>query len=67
MDISGVNMPAVPEVVQEPPRDAQVQNAIRETAESGAQNSESRTETDSGSQERRQPSSNLGHHVDERV
>ena len=67
MDISGVNMPAVPEVVQEPPRDAQVQNAVRETAQSESQQDETRADTGAGSQERRDPDSNLGRNVDERA
>lgn len=67
MDISGVNMPAVPEVRQEPPRDAEVQNAVPEATQSEAQGNDNRTETGGGSSERRDPDSNLGRHVDERA
>lgn len=64
MDISGVSIPAVPEVQQEPPRDAQLQTAVRETAQSGT--AENNTQTDSSSTEgKRDESSNVGRHIDE--
>lgn len=59
MDISGVAIPtAVPEVAQEPPRDAQIQRAVPESAESSSQDN-------SAPQNQRNPDSSLGHHVDE--
>ena len=64
MDISGVAIPsAVPEVAQEPPRDAQLQRAVPESAESSSQ--DNNTAPDSRNQ--RDPDSTLGHHVDERA
>lgn len=61
MDISGVQMPAVPEVSQEPPHEAQAQRAVQEASQSEPQNNDA--QADSGS--RRDPSSNLGQNVDE--
>ncbi len=48
MDISGVSIPAVPEAQQEPPRDAQLQVAVRETAGTEPQQNDTRSETNSG-------------------
>lgn len=65
MDISGVSIPAVPEAQVQPPQNAEVQSAVRESAESASSNN-----NDSGSgegQARRDTSSSLGNNVDERV
>ena len=70
MDISGVSIPAVPEVQQqEPPRDAQLQTAVRETAQSGSAQNNTQTDADgdrdgdsAGSS--RDESSKIGRHVD---
>ena len=67
MDISGVSIPAVPEAQPEPPRDAQLQVAVRETAEAEPQHNDTQSETNSGSRNQPDPSSNLGRHVDERA
>lgn len=67
MDISGVSIPAVPEVQSEPPRDAQLQAAVRETAETEPQQNDTQSETSSGSERRSDPTSSLGHNIDEQA
>lgn len=68
MDISGVAIPAVPEVQTAPPRDAQLQSAVAETSQgASAQNN---PQTDTGGTSERSPrdeSSNVGQNIDERV
>ena len=61
MDISGVAIPAVPEVNVEPPREAQVYNAVKEAPESEPQKNDAQANTGG----HRDPSSNLGRHIDE--
>ena len=65
MDVNSVSIPAVPEVQYEPPRDAQVQAAVREGSESEASNSESRSENNAQRENRNPP--HLGNNVDERA
>ncbi len=67
MDISGVSIPATPEVQSEPPRDAQLQAAVRETTGAEPQNNDTQSETNSGSGRQPDSTSSLGHHVDEQV
>jgi len=67
MDISGVSIPAVPEAQSAPPRDAQLQAAVRETAETEPQQNDTQSETNSGSERRPDPTSSLGHNIDERA
>ena len=63
MDISGVISPALPEVQSEPPRNAQLQAAVREPSQSEPQQND--TQSDPGS--RRDEYSNVGQNIDERV
>ena len=68
MDISGVSMPAVPEVQAEPPRDAQLQTAVAEAAENeSAQNNPQADTGGSSGGNTRDESSSLGRHIDERA
>jgi hypothetical protein len=65
MDISSVSIPAVPESQVQPPQNAEVQNAVRESAESG---SAKNSNADSGEKQGKSENlSTLGRHVDERV
>lgn len=66
MDISGVVTPAVPDVQPAPPRDAQLETAVRETAQSEPQQNNTQSESGaSGEQPRpRDESSNVGRNVD---
>lgn len=68
MDISGVQTPAVAEVQTTPPRDAQLETAVRETSQSEAQ--QNATGSDSGGDRGAPPrdeSSTIGRHIDERA
>ncbi len=49
MEISGVSIPTVPASSQEPPRDAQMENAVPEAAEGAATNSQSSSDDRSSS------------------
>jgi hypothetical protein len=64
MDISGVSIPAVPEVQAEPPRDAQLQTAVQEASQ--GESAQNNPQADTGASEsRRDESSTLGRNVDE--
>jgi len=66
MDISGVTIPAVPEVQTAPPRDAQLQNAVPEASQ--GESAQNNPQADTGASEsRRDESSNVGRNVDERA
>jgi hypothetical protein len=64
MDISGVPIPAVPEVQTAPPRDAQLQTAVSEPTQGESAQNNPQADT-GGSQSRRDESSNVGRHIDE--
>ena len=63
MDISGVSIPVSHEVPQEPPRNAQLQNAVREPQAAEQQSNNSADSDNDAGQERSE--SSLGRHVDE--
>lgn len=67
MDISGVATPAVPDVQSTPPRDAQLETAVRETSQSEPQQNSTQSESGGGGQQpaARDESSNVGRNVDE--
>lgn len=66
MDISGVSMPAVPEVQAEPPRDAQLQTAVAEANQGeAAQNNPQADSGGSNEGSRRDESATVGRHIDE--
>ncbi|HEC20423.1 MAG TPA: hypothetical protein ENI97_13970 [Gammaproteobacteria bacterium] len=66
MDISGVSIPAVPEVQTEPPRDAQLASAVPEA--NRGESAQNNPQADAGgSQERRDTTSNIGRNIDERA
>ena len=69
MDISGVSIPAIPEVQQQPPRDAVVQTAVKEASQTEAENHDSKGGASSSDshQQSRESYSNLGRVVDERA
>ena len=66
MDISGVATPAVPDVQPAPPRDAQLETAVRETAQSEPQQNNTQTESGASNEQpaRRDESSNVGRNID---
>jgi hypothetical protein len=66
MDISGVATPAVPDVQPTPPRDAQLETAVREASQSEPQ--QNNTQSESGGNEQsaaRDESSTVGRNIDE--
>jgi hypothetical protein len=64
VDISSAVIPAVPEVQQQtPPQNAQLQAAVRESAESEP----SQDDNSAGREANRDPTSNVGRNIDERV
>ena len=66
MDISGVATPAVPDVQPAPPRDAQLETAVRETSQSEPQQNNTQSESGgSGQPQARDESSSVGRNVDE--
>jgi len=66
MDISGVATPAVPDVQPTPPRDAQLETAVRETSQSEPQQNNTQSESGGGGQPpARDETSNVGRNVDE--
>lgn len=66
MDISGVATPALPDVQSTPPRDAQLETAVREASQSEPQQNDTQSESgSSGQSARRDESSNVGQNVDE--
>ena len=66
MDISGVSMPAVPEVKAEPPRDAQLQTAVAEVDQGeAAQNNPQADTGGSSANSRRDEAATVGRHIDE--
>lgn len=62
MEISGVSIPVSHEVPQEPPRNAQLQSAVREAPPAQQQGSDPDSDGDAG---REQSETNLGRHVNE--
>jgi len=70
MDISSLNMPmpALPDVTREPPRDAEVATAVRETQATEPENNDTRS-GDGGRDDGSAPSSTptLGSYVNETV
>lgn len=70
MDISGVLIPAVPDVQQAPPRDAQLQTAVSEASQSDASQNNPQADTGAGTNRDDSPrdeSSNVGRNIDARV
>lgn len=66
MDISGVVTPALPDVQPTPPRDAQLETAVREASQSEPQQNDTQSESSGGGQTpARDESSNVGRNVDE--
>lgn len=66
MDISGVATPAVPDVQPTPPRDAQLETAVREASQSEPQQNNTQSESGGGGQtSARDEFSNVGRNVDE--
>jgi len=64
MEISGVSIPTTPASGQEPPRDAQLENAVPEAAEGEAMNNGASEQRSGGADDR---DSRAGRTVDERV
>jgi hypothetical protein len=65
MDISGVSIPTTPPAVQtEPPRDAQLETAVSESAQGGS--AQNNPQADSGGTNGG-GSSNVGRNIDERA
>ncbi|MBL1277375.1 MAG: hypothetical protein COB30_014930 [Ectothiorhodospiraceae bacterium] len=64
MDISGVITPALPEVQAEPPRNAQLQAAVREPSQSEPQQNDTQSDANPSP---RDEYSNVGQNIDERV
>ncbi len=67
MDISGVSIPAVPVVQAEPPRDAQLQTAVPEAAQSESSGNNPQADTGTSSGGTRDESVTVGRNVDERA
>ena len=69
MDISGVAIPALPEVEQQPPRNAEVLTAVSEVSQTETEQNDSGSNTSGSNSEQRNRDndSNLGRVVDERV
>ena len=71
MEINNVStpMPALPEAPREPPRDAEIVTAVRETQSADAGNNDTRSGGDAQSEQRQAPSpdSSLGNFVNETV
>lgn len=68
MDISGVSMPAVPEVQSEPPRDAQLQSAVPEATQNESAQNNPQADTGSSSNDSpRDETATVGRHLDERA
>ncbi len=70
MDISSLNapMPALPDATREPPRDAEVTTAVRESQGAEPENNDARA--NDGERDDRSPPSaipNLGNYIDETV
>ncbi|HFE31954.1 MAG TPA: hypothetical protein ENJ17_01440 [Gammaproteobacteria bacterium] len=70
MDISSLNvpMPALPDATREPPRDAEVTTAVRESQGTEPENNDARA-NDGDRDDRSPPSamSNLGNYINETV
>lgn len=66
MDISGVATPAVPDVQPTPPRDAQLETAVREASQSEPQQNNTQSESSDSSQtSARDETSSVGRNIDE--